>query len=549
VKTRVQVTAEKLRGGFYTPLPMVRECLQRIRELTGGGGGLRVLEPSVGDGAFLRGLGEPEWRGRVEHVFALEPMEIEAEKARHALTGAKLRGDVVPMSAITWAAEAEELYDVAVGNPPFVRYQFISESDQESILDLGVRLGFGFRGVGNLWIPVLLGALSRLRPGGAFAFVIPTECLTGCSAEAVRRWLLTECGAVRFDLFAPGSFPDVLQEVAILSGRRETTRSGETDLEVVDHGHGGATRRWTYRVDNSGVWTRYLLDPPHLAALEAAQALPDARPLGSLVAFEVSIVTGANDFFAVDEETVTEFGLQPWAVPLLPRARHSPGLIFTEADWQSARAVGAHIWLLDFSARHPDPLRHAGAAAYLRRGKDLDLHERYKCRIREPWYRVPGIVRGDLLLSKRSHAWPRVVVNEAAAFTTDTIYRGRLVSTDRSGEDVAAAFHNSLTLLTVELEGRSFGGGVLELVPSEIGRLTALVPAGARKLLRRLDAVSRKDPEQLVAATDAYLVAAGALPGDLVPVLDEARALLAQRRFDRNSRPAETPDVVSAAAG
>lgn len=546
MKTRVEVTADKLRGGFYTPPPMVRTCLERIASLTPSGSPLRILEPSVGDGAFLRGLAEPTWRRRVSRVFAIEPLEIEAERSRHALVAAGLAGDVAATSAIRWAAECEDEYDVAIGNPPFVRYQFIAPADQRAIIDLGQKLEIQFRGVGNLWIPVLLGALSRLRTGGAFAFVVPTECLTGCSAAVVRQWLIDECAAIRFDLFPAGSFPEVLQEVAILSGIREPRERGVVQLEIVEHD--AAARRWTYRVPDAGVWTKYLLDPPHLAALEEGQQLPGAQPLGTLVAFEVSIVTGANDFFSVDDGTLAQHELEPWAIPLLPRTRHAPGLVFTSEDWETARLAGTKAWLLSFDSARPDPLAHAGPAEYLRGGEELALHERYKCRIREPWFRIPGIVRGELLMSKRSHLWPRVVVNEAGAYTTDTIYRGRLLTAERDARDVAAAFHNSLTLLTAELEGRSFGGGVLELVPSEISRLTALVPAGIGKALAKLDSVTRTEPTALVAETDAQLIKAHVLPAELVPLLREARELLAERRFERNRRAAEPMAVTVADA-
>src|SRR5262249_20341516 len=209
-------------------------------------------------------------------------------------------------------------------------------------------------------------------------------------------------------------------------------------VTIAEHLAGGE-RDWTYRVSDCGTWTRYLLDPTHLDALDAAQALPLVRPLGQTVAFEVSIVTGANAYFTVDAATLAEYKLERWAVPLLPRTRHAPGLVYTETDRDAALIAGAKVWLLDFSATHPDPRKTAAPRRYIDLGEDLQLHTRYKCRIREPWYRVPGIVRGDLLLSKRCHGWPRVIVNDAQSFTTDTIYRGRMVTKDRSARDVAAA--------------------------------------------------------------------------------------------------------------
>ena len=294
MKTRAEVSPEKIRGGFYTPPELVDACLERVEALLPGGRNLRILEPSAGDGAFLRRLVEPDWRHRIERMVAIEPLEIEAHKAKRALADARYDAEVLIASAIEWSVEADEQFDVAVGNPPFVRYQFIAPGDQTSIRDLARKLGVRFRGVGNLWIPVLLAALSRIRSGGAFAFVIPTECLTGSSAAAVRRWLMDECDEIRFDLFAPGSFPDVLQEVAILSGTRCRPAGEAATIRIVDHSP--TTREWTHRVTDAGSWTRYLLDPVHLIALSHAQGHQLARPLGTLVAFEVSIVTGRQRF-------------------------------------------------------------------------------------------------------------------------------------------------------------------------------------------------------------------------------------------------------------
>ncbi|HEX2104234.1 MAG TPA: hypothetical protein VHF51_11320 [Solirubrobacteraceae bacterium] len=546
MRTTGEVSAAKLRGGFYTPDPLVDTCWARVADLVGGSG-LRMLEPSAGDGAFVRGLRRSPLRSAVAAIMAIEPLEIEAERMRRALADGPAAGDVLTTSAVAWAATTGDAFDVAVGNPPFVRYQFVTAADRDAALALGERLGLRVAGVANLWIPVLLGALSRLRAGGAFAFVVPAECLTGISAGLVRRWLIDHCADVRLDLFAPGSFPEVLQEVAVLSGRRSRAAPrGALRLSMVERGR----LQWSHRVTRDGPWTRYLLAPEQVAALEAAAGDAHVTALGTIASFEVSIVTGANDFFTVSDATARRHGLQAWARPLLPRIRHAPGLRYTAADHAAARAAGARAWVLDFAADAPDPRRRPGPAAYLRTGAERGLPARYKCRIRAPWYRVPGIVAGDLLLSKRSHLHPRVVVNDVGAFTTDTIYRGRVLDGGRSAAAIAARFHSSLTLLAAELEGRSFGGGVLELVPSEIARLPVYADAPDPGFLDRLDAIARTgDSDALIAATDADLVARGVVQPDVLRSLNAARRLLLARRLDRNrrTRPADAAAARAAA--
>src|SRR5215216_4686195 len=111
MKTRQEVTANKLRGGFYTPPDLVDFCLDRISSHLSPA--TRVLEPSIGDGAFIRGLARRG--GTPATVLGLEPFEFEAERARQSLVQASLSGDVIVESAVRWAAQSNELFDAAFG--------------------------------------------------------------------------------------------------------------------------------------------------------------------------------------------------------------------------------------------------------------------------------------------------------------------------------------------------------------------------------------------------------------------------------------------------
>lgn len=541
MRTRDEVTADKLRGGFYTPDGLVDICIARIASLTRGRSGLRLIEPSAGDGAFIRGVARSSIGDRVEHIEAVELIESEARKSGAALCEAGIGGRVATCSAIEWAVNSDARFDAAIGNPPFVRFQFVTKEDRALADQLSHHLGISFAGVSNLWLPVLLGTLNRLHRGGAFAFVIPAECFTGISAGALRSWLVHNTGSLRFDLFAPGSFPGVLQEVVVLSGTRVEANPGPVGCTITEHPRTGRPTSAKH-VIRSGrePWTRFLLKKEQLDAFEEAAHLTVVSKLGVLARFEVAAVTGANEYFSVNSATLEEFSLQPWSRALLPRIRHAVGLRYTESDHAQADAAGARVHLLDFACDRPDPEKPAKPAAYLRAGTEAELHLRYKCRIREPWYRVPFIRAGELMLSKRSHHYPRVVMNDVGVVTTDTIYRGttrgRVIG---HADDFTASFHNSLTLLSAELEGRSFGGGVLELVPSEVARLLVPFIPGFGAELDRLDAVARAagDSQDLVDETDRLLIKADVgLNQVLIEQLVSARTALLQRRLERNDK-------------
>ncbi len=544
MKLSSEVSGEKLRGGFYTPPCLIEVCLDRIRALGNWQNGATVLEPSVGDGAFLGRLAGHSLAGRVGRFVGLEVVPAEAQKCRELAREMPFVTDIMTISALEWAASSMETFDIVLGNPPFVRYQFISSDDLKNIERLGQRLGLSFRGVSNLWIPILLGALSRLRLGGALALVVPAELFTGLSAGEARRWLLSNLACLRIDLFEPGSFPDVLQEVVVISGRRAADKGDQkTQVEFVEHTGPNAARSWSHFIPpGTASWTRYMLSAAQLEALDVAQRLPQVQPFGSLAKLEVSIVTGANDFFSVTNEERAEFELEGWAERLLPRIRHAPGLSYTAEDHAATAAQGAKAWLLNFGEQQPDPLSFEGASRYLALGESRNLQTRYKTSIRKPWYRVPSVWPGKLLLSKRCHWFPRLIYNGAGVLTTDTIYRGQMLEPYRGQElELIAAFHNSLTLLTAEIEGRSFGGGVLELVPSEIGRLVVPFPGRMGELFPRLDQIARSTVSNadrhalLIQETDALLSLrlVGLEPALLQP-LQQAREFLLKRRLSRN---------------
>jgi hypothetical protein len=92
---------------------------------------------------------------------------------------------------------------------------------------------------------------------------------------------------------------------------------------------------------------------------------------------------------------------------------------------------------------------------------------------------------------KRSHDTPRLILNRVGAYTTDTAYRIRALRGTARG--LVYGFFNSLTALSAELEGRHYGGGVLELVPSEIEKLLLPAPEGIMPDVERLDRMVRED--------------------------------------------------------
>jgi hypothetical protein len=119
-----------------------------------------------------------------------------------------------------------------------------------------------------------------------------------------------------------------------------------------------------------------------------------------------------------------------------------------------------------------------GLRSYLQFGEREHINARFKCRNREPWYTVPSVWESDALLLRQAGEMPRLVHLSKRCTATDTIHRVRWNTTSHAKRQTVG-FMNSWTLLVAELTGRSYGGGVLELMPSEANQLPIPRPLDA----------------------------------------------------------------------
>jgi adenine-specific DNA-methyltransferase len=137
--------------------------------------------------------------------------------------------------------------------------------------------------------------------------------------------------------------------------------------------------------------------------------------------------------------------------------------------------------------RLPDSLKE-----YVTSGEEKGMNKGYKCRIRNRWYVVPSAWIPQAFMLRQIHHYPKIILNDAAATSTDTIHRVKL----RNGvpaRTVAASFLNSLTFAFSEVTGRSYGGGVLELEPNEAEKLPLPLIGADMLNLDELDTLLREN--------------------------------------------------------
>ena len=104
---------------------------------------------------------------------------------------------------------------------------------------------------------------------------------------------------------------------------------------------------------------------------------------------------------------------------------------------------------------------------YIHKGEENEIPKGHKMKKRVNWYSVPSIWYSQAFFTKRSHLYPKIIINNANVLSTDSLYR-IMAKKLFDINNIAFSFFNSLTLVLAELNGRFYGGGVLELTPNEL---------------------------------------------------------------------------------
>jgi adenine-specific DNA methylase len=235
-------------------------------------------------------------------------------------------------------------------------------------------------------------------------------------------------------------------------------------------------------------WLKYFLTEREIGFMRELRSSLTAVPLSSHGGVDVGVVTGKNEFFVLSEQQVEEYQIAGFTIPLISRSIQLKGSIIKKVEWRRLSSEGDRVHLLDLKSLNgsklPKPLK-----AYIRLGESAGHHQGYKCSIREPWYAVPSIWTPQGFLFRQIYDFPRFVLNRADATSTDTIHR---FSCTANAADVIANTYTYLTAASAEIEGRSYGGGVLELEPTEAERLMMPARIGNSLPLNEIDKLIRQ---------------------------------------------------------
>lgn len=493
---REKSSKQKQMGAYYTP----PELAYRMTDiLTKGRNITTALEPSCGEGVFIEALYKTIGKKEIQTTA----VEINPEETLKLKEKWKAFPEVTIYNEDFFSfcqKHKNNRYDLIIGNPPYIRYQYLSKNQREQVSELLKEHGMKANRLSNAWIGFMTACITILGEAGQIAFVIPAEIIHVSYAMELREYLLRELSSITLVSFRENAFPGLQQEVLIFIGEKGKEKKGIRIVELEDISQLTKiileTRNYQEVRSMEKKWTCYYLTEAENALISKIRTDKRFQKLSDVSTINIGITTGNNKYFAVNRETAELYDLRNISVPLISKGTQIHSVCFSEKDWECNRNSGKPVYLVNFS-NCPVSQYTKRQQAYIEMGKKNGYDKGYKCSIRDKWYQVPYVWSPDAFFLRRSQQYPRFALNQSEAVCTDILHRVTFTAGEEP-EYIVLSYYNSISFAFTELCGRSYGGGVLELFPTETGNIylpviTGMSDKAVKNLLQQVDAYVRED--------------------------------------------------------
>lgn len=462
-------------GIFYTPDHVAHELVLGSARYFDLSSPLSILDPACGDGALLRASMDELGALHFFHgcdLFAPDSQRWVKEMSFH--------------QEDFFEYQPNTNYDLVITNPPYIQFGRL-ESRQRNELHSRFSKEVHLKGTVDLWVYFLLKSASHLRQGGAIAAVIPWSFLEADFSHKVREWLSDHFENIRVLVLRDRHFSTTEKRVLLLwvSGYGRIAQNIEVGFsERVDDEH-------TFQAVPRDEWVGTGLITG--VDIDSNGVLQQCREngwveLGTIAKVEIGVVTGANGFFI---RSAGAHGVRKKTA------------ILTKVD--DLKSLEIHTCpekelLFLNPGETPD-------CSYIKEGIDAGIHKRSHCLRRgERWYEVKAGTAPDAFFTYRVASTPYLSLNPKGFHCTNTLHKVTFkqeISESRQ-KWIALFILSDISQLSLELNGRHYGNGVLKIEPSALK--AALVKLPSRRIsVSRFNEVSnlicagRKDEASAVA--------------------------------------------------
>ncbi|MDR1728005.1 MAG: Eco57I restriction-modification methylase domain-containing protein [Acidobacteriota bacterium] len=471
-----KTAAERNRlGQFSTPPALAAEIVRYTVAMASPlGADAKILEPSCGTGAFLTALCECPATASLPKVG----VELAVDFSEAAKDLWKDDACIVNADFLDWAGRADDMFDLLVANPPYVRHHHLTAGQKARYGDFASKVcGRRVSGLSGLYVYFMLAATARLKPGAVASWLVPAEFMSVNYGSAIRDWLAGDVTLERIHAFRADDlqFDDALVTSCVVTCRNAPPAR---DHQVAfTFGASFADPDETYNVQVSELRrsTKWLQ--------RFAQAPVEPRTgtaLGRCFSIRRGIATGGNSFFIRRRELFHSLGISDeFLRPILPSPRHTPvEEILSDADGWPANVE--KLALLDCTGWSLEDLPHP-VREYLRSASPSVL-ESYLARGRKPWYAQERREAAPIVctyMGRRKTADGsafRFIRNRSRAIVTNSYLMlfpkpSAYLASEEDWLDDAWMRLSRVAASAMCAQGREYGGGLHKIEPKELAKV------------------------------------------------------------------------------
>jgi len=466
------MTNQKNLGSYYTPEFLSEFMIEHVASHFKGETELSILEPSVGNGSFLKAFSKIAFPTSIKDfsLTAIEKISAELQKAKKEskITPKRMtKYTFLNIDFLTY--QSTKRFSLVVGNPPYIKKSLLT-SDQIKLCAQIYQVAELKNGTTtNIWTAFLLKSALLLTDNGVLALVLPAELLQVKFSEDLRQFLKSYFERIEIFTFDDLLFQCKGQDTIILIAFKKSIYKGQYFTHIKDTAE--LLNKQFVLSKNDGIaitnskWSHHLLSSDNLEFIHRLGA--GLLKVNDYCETKPGIVTAANKFFIIDQQTEAKYNLKNYTLPIIQNGFCvNGGVSFKKEDYNGLIDAGYPCRLLSFKDVDRSQFSRS-VLKYLEIGESQKLQENYKCSKRKNWYVIPNISETpDGFFFRRSHLYPKLIKNECDVFVTDSAYKIAMKNAFAIN-DLIFSFYNSLSLSFIELFGRYYGGGVLELTPTE----------------------------------------------------------------------------------
>jgi len=374
----------------------------------------------------------------------------------------------------------ENKYNFMVCNPPYVRHHHIKSEDKSRLQNLIFKqLGVKSSQLMGLYGYFIMLSHQWLSKDGIGVWLVPTEFLDVNYGLAIKEYLVSRVSILRVHTFRAEDvqFTDALVTSTIVVFKNATpsenhsivfTKGNNIDRPV------DSISISQSQLDSRKKWSRLTVD-----TLEPKEA---TLRFGDVFSIKRGVATGSNSFFIISKDEAKKRNIpKEFLQPVLPSSRYVNSRIIESAD--DGSPIGEKELFLFNCHLAEDILQKAypDVYAYVQEGRKKGISEGYICKNRSPWYKQEQRKSPDLFISymgrSRSGKSPfKFYLNRSKAIATNGYLMIYIKPEYKSIlEDESSGRLKSLVqCLTDEIlisGGRSYGGGLHKLEPSELANI------------------------------------------------------------------------------